>query len=98
MLVLPGGPGSKNLDNHDGLKKKIMEVNQMGKWVAAICAAPMVLGHLGLLNGKKATCYPGTEPELTGAMLTKNPVEIDGNIITGKGPGLSLQFSLALLE
>lgn len=99
MIVLPGGqPGANNLNSHDGLKKQIVNFNNKGKWVAAICAAPLVLGSAGVLKGKKATCYPGTEPELTGAQVTGNPVEVDGNIITGKGPGVALQFSLVLAE
>jgi 4-methyl-5(b-hydroxyethyl)-thiazole monophosphate biosynthesis len=99
MLVLPGGmPGSKNLDEHEGLKIKIMESNKNGKWLGAICAAPMVLGHLGLLKGKKATCYPGNEPDLIGASCTGKSVEKDGNIITSKGAGVSIQFGLALAE
>jgi 4-methyl-5(b-hydroxyethyl)-thiazole monophosphate biosynthesis len=99
MIMLPGGmPGAKNLDNHAGLKGKILEMNQKGKWVTAICAAPMVLGHLGLLKGKNATCYPGFETDLTGANSTGNSVEIDGNIITGKGPGVAAKFALTLLE
>jgi protein deglycase len=99
MLVLPGGmPGSKNLDEHKGLQSKILEANRNGKWVTAICAAPMVLGHLGILKGKTATCYPGNEPDLIGATCTGKAVEIDGNIITSKGAGTALKFSLALLE
>lgn len=99
MLVLPGGmPGSKNLDEHKGLKDKIVEANKSGKWIAAICAAPMVLGHLGLLKGKKATCYPGNEPDLIGATVTGASVEEDGNIITAKGAGVSVKFGLALAE
>jgi protein deglycase len=99
MIVLPGGmPGSKNLDNHQGLKNKILEFSNDGKWVTAICAAPMVLGHLGLLKGKTATCYPGFESELTGAKHTGNAVEIDGKIITGKGAGVAVKFGLALVE
>ncbi|NJK95410.1 MAG: DJ-1/PfpI family protein [Bacteroidales bacterium] len=99
MLVLPGGmPGSRNLDQHDGLKAKLMEAANQGKYIGAICAAPMVLGHLGLLNGKRATCYPGNEPDLTGATCTHKGLEIDGNIITAKGAGVSIQFGLALAE
>jgi len=99
MIVLPGGmPGSENLDNHEGLKSKILEASQNGKWITAICAAPLVLGHLGLLNGKKATCYPGYEAELTGARYTGSSVETDGKIITGKGAGVAIKFGLALLE
>lgn len=99
MLVLPGGmPGSKNLDEHEGLKANILQANKNGKWLAAICAAPMVFGHLGLLQGKKATCFPGCEPDLVGASYTASAVEVAGNIVTGKGPGVSVKFSLALAE
>lgn len=99
MLVLPGGmPGSKNLDEHQGLKDKIVEANKAGKWIAAICSAPMVFGHLGLLKGKKATCYPGNEPDLIGATATGTSLEKDGNIITAKGAGVSVKFGLALVE
>jgi 4-methyl-5(b-hydroxyethyl)-thiazole monophosphate biosynthesis len=99
MIVLPGGqPGANNLNAHEGLKKQITAFNSRGKWVAAICAAPLVLGSIGILKGKKATCYPGTEAQLTGATVTGNAVEVDGNIITGKGPGVALEFSLTLVE
>jgi 4-methyl-5(b-hydroxyethyl)-thiazole monophosphate biosynthesis len=99
MILLPGGqPGSDNLNEHEGLKKQIKIFHQQGKMIAAICAAPLVLGSTGVLKGKKATCFPGVEPKLTGATCTGNPVEIDGNITTGKGPGVALKFSLALVE
>lgn len=99
MLVLPGGmPGTQNLNAHTGLKNSLIEANKNSKFIAAICAAPMVLGHLGILNGKRATCYPGNESDLEGAFFTGNNVEIDSNIITSKGAGTSVQFSLALVE
>jgi protein deglycase len=99
LIILPGGqPGSDNLNRHEGLKKQIKTFHEQGKMIAAICAAPLVLGSAGILKGKKATCYPGTEPRLTGATCTGNAVEVDGNIITGKGPGLALTFSLTLAE
>ena len=66
--------------------------------MAAICAAPLVLGGLGLLKGKKATCYPSFEPKMIGAEATGNATETDGNVITGKGPGLVFNFGLALLK
>ena len=66
--------------------------------MAAICAAPMVLGKLGIMNGKKATCYPGFEGFLTGAEYTGASVQRDGLIITGKGPGVSLDFALAVVD
>jgi protein deglycase len=99
MILLPGGqPGSDNLNRHEGLKKQIIAFHMQGKLVAAICAAPLVLGSTGILKGKKATCYPGVESRLTGATFTGNAVEVDGNIITGRGPGLAMVFSLALVE
>lgn len=99
VLVLPGGmPGAKNLNEHDGLKNLIKEYNTEGKMIAAICAAPMVLGGLGLLDEKRATCYPGFEPELVGAKITEENVVVDGNITTGKGPGLVFDFALRLVE
>lgn len=99
MLVLPGGiPGSTNLNAHEGLRKLLTDFCRQGKYIAAICAAPLVFGSLDLLNGKKAVCYPGKEPLLTGATVVDEPVVIDGNIITGKGPGMALKFSLNLVS
>jgi 4-methyl-5(b-hydroxyethyl)-thiazole monophosphate biosynthesis len=99
LILLPGGqPGSDNLNRHEGLKKQIKTFHEQGKMIAAICAAPLVLGSTGILKGKKATCFPGTEPRLTGATCTGNTIEVDGNIITGKGPGVALKFSLTLAE
>lgn len=99
MLVLPGGmPGAANLDAHEGVCTALKAHAESGKYLAAICAAPMVLGHLGLLVGKKATCYPGFESHLEGAEYTAVPAEIDGNIITGKGPAAVLPFAYALAE
>lgn len=99
MLILPGGkPGAANLDAHEGLRAAISAHAEAGKWLASICAAPMVYGHMGLLNGKKATCYPGYEGELAGATYTAAPVEKDSNIITGKGPAVVLPFAYALAE
>ncbi len=99
VLVLPGGmPGAKHLNEHEELKKRVKEFAEKGKNVAAICAAPMVLGGLGLLDGKKATCYPGFEPELIGAKVTGEKVAVDENIITGKGPSFVFDFALQLVE
>ena len=99
ILVLPGGmPGAKHLNEHEELKEQLKIFAERGNTVAAICAAPMVLGGLGLLEGKKATCYPGFESELTGATTTGNSVEVSGNIITGKGPGFVFDFTLQLVE
>lgn len=99
ILVLPGGmPGAKHLNEHDGLKDLIKEYNSKEKMIAAICAAPMVFGGLGILDGKRATTYPGFEPELIGAKITGESVVVDGNITTGKGPGLVFDFALRLVE
>lgn len=100
MVVLPGGlPGATNLDAHQGLAKVLKEFrNSNGKFVAAICAAPMVLGHLGILEGCNATCYPGFESHLHGASTHGNGVEVDGNVITGRGPGFTFAFGLKLVE
>lgn len=98
MLVLPGGlPGATNLNAHAALKELLVEYLDKGKYIAAICAAPQVFGGLGLLKGKKAVCYPGVEPKLTGATIVDEPVVQDGQIITGKGPGLAFAFGLKLV-
>lgn len=98
-LILPGGmPGSKNLDGCDALRELLIKQYKADKIVAAICAAPLVLGKLGLLKGRKATCYPGFEQTLIGAKVTGKAVEKDGHVITGKGPGLVIPFGLKLVE
>lgn len=97
MLVLPGGTPKYN--DHEELKKALLTFALKGEKVAAICASPMVLGGLGLLDGKNATCYPGFERYLKGAILqTEKAVIVDGNITTGRGPGLTIDFALKLVE
>ena len=99
MILLPGGlPGATNLDAHDGLSRMILDFAATEKPLAAICAAPLVLGNRGLLQGKRATCYPGFETYLQGAEYTAALVEKDGNIITGKGPGAAMEFAFAIVE
>ena len=99
MLILPGGqPGTKNLNVHEGLKAALTSFAKTGKSLAAICAAPMILGQLGLLEGKKATCYPGNEIHLKGAILSENPVVQDGFIITASGPGAAALFALQIVN
>ncbi len=99
MMLLPGGmPGSTNLNNHDLLKKALLEQDNKGKRIGAICAAPMVLGGLGLLNGKKATCSPGFQKYMTGADYTAELFQIDGNIITGEGPAATLPYAYKILS
>ncbi len=99
MILLPGGmPGATNLDKSPELNELILQYAAQGKPMAAICAAPLVLGKRGLLKGKKATCYPGFEEFLEGAEYTAAPVECDGNLITGKGPGAALDFAFAIVK
>lgn len=99
MLILPGGmPGAKNLLEHDGVCTALKHQNEKGKMIAAICAAPMVLGQNGLLNGRRATCYPGFERYLDGAEYTEEMVTVDGNITTGRGPGAAMAFGYQLLS
>ena len=99
MIVLPGGlPGSTNLQAHEGLTANIRAFASAGKKLAAICAAPMVFGSCGILDGKKATIYPGMEEYLTGAEPTGEAATVDGNIITGQGPALAMEFALAIAE
>lgn len=99
MLVLPGGmPGTLNLLSHEGLKKLLCSCAADGRYIAAICAAPSVLGAHGLLAGKKATCYPGFEEKLTGAVCSANKVVRDGNIITSRGLGTAIDFALTLVS
>ena len=99
MLVLPGGmPGTVNLGKHQGLCRKLTEAAEAGKWVCAICAAPMVLGNLGIVDGKRATIYPGMEGHLIGADPVSAAVVRDGNIVTSMGPGTAMEFGFALAE
>lgn len=98
-LILPGGlPGAQYLNDYQPLRELLLEKSGSDCYIAAICAAPMVLGDLGLLKGKKATCYPGFEPKLREACPTEGLVVSDGQFITGKGPGASFEFALTLVE
>ena len=98
MIVLPGGmPGTANLAKHEGLMKQLKIFAQEGRWLAAICAAPSVLGSLTLLKGKRATSYPGYESQMIGAVYTEERVVRDGNLITSRGPGTAIEFSLELV-
>ena len=99
MLVLPGGmPGTINLLHYAGLVQKIKEFHKNKKLLAAICAAPSVLGACGVLTGKKACCYPGFEEKLLGASIQSQPVVQDENVITGRGMGVANDFALKIIE
>lgn len=99
MLVLPGGmPGTLTLQKHDGLKELLKAFDDQQKAIAAICAAPSILGELGMLKGKKACAYPSFEEKLEGADVQQVPVVTDGNITTGRGMGAAIPFALRLTE
>ena len=99
LLLLPGGmPGTKYLGQCKALCDAVCAHAQAGKPIAAICAAPSVLGSLGLLCGKEATCYPGFEAELMGAAVSEKKVVRDANIVTAAGMGVALDFSLECLR
>ena len=97
-LILPGGmPGTVNLENCGRLQKIIDKTDGAKTLICAICAAPSILGHKGLLTGKKATCYTGFEKDLAGAQVLPVPVVRDGNIITAYGAGAAFQFGCEIL-
>ena len=100
MLILPGGmPGSKNLDESRIVDSALRAASRKGAYLAAICAAPMVLGKRGYLEGKRAVCFPGFEEYLTGATVDgENTVVRDGNVITAKGMGAAFGFGLELVK
>ncbi len=98
-VILPGGlPGTTNLEKSPIVSQYVDYAFKRGLLLAAICAAPSVLGHKGLLNGKKATAYPGYEDGLIGAEYTGEPATVDGNIITGKGAGAVFEFGLYIVK
>ena len=99
MVVIPGGmPGTINLGENADVVKIVKKAYESGKLIAAICAAPSILGQMGLLHGKKATCYPGFEDKLTGACKSEEKAVRDGNIITACGAGAAIDFALLLTE
>lgn len=99
MVILPGGmPGTTNLDASDALHSALSSAVASNARIAAICAAPMILGKLGLLKGKKATSYPGFEKYLDGAEFCPRTVVTDGNITTAAGMGVALDFGLELVS
>lgn len=98
MIVLPGGlKGTENLESCVSLMEKVDEFHAEGKYLAAICAAPTILGHRGILRGRKAVCYGGMEDQLTGAEVSFDKVAVDGHVITSRGMGTSVPFALRLL-
>lgn len=98
MLILPGGKaGTANLEQCGPLLKQLNAFYQAGKYVAAICAAPSILAHLGILKGRRACCYPSFEAHLQDAELVREPAAVSDNVITGRGMGCSIPFGLAII-
>lgn len=100
LIALPGGmPGAQNLADNAELVRMLIEQSKAGRWIAAICAAPaVVLQPNGLLKGIRATCYPSMQDQLDRQFLSKEPVVVDKNIITGQGPAYAISFALRLVE
>lgn len=98
-IILPGGKlGTDNLEASETVQKAIDYCAANNLYIGAICAAPSILGHKGILNGKKAICYPGFEKDLKGAEIVNEPAVLDGNIITSRGAGAAIEFGLKLAE
>jgi 4-methyl-5(b-hydroxyethyl)-thiazole monophosphate biosynthesis len=98
-IVLPGGmPGSENLKMNDTVLSFIKHIYSKGGYIAAICAAPIVLGQAGVLYGKNVTCFPGYEGELIDANYIEKPVVVDGSVITGRGVGCAIPFALEIVS
>ena len=99
MIFLPGGmPGTLNLANSPVVINAINKAVRDGSYIAAICAAPSILGDMGLLNGKEAICYPGFEERLIGAKISENKVVRDGKIITAAGMGVAYDMGIAIVR
>lgn len=98
MVILPGGPGTKNHEDSPMVRASLNYCANHDKYIAAICAAPSVLGHLGLLKGHSAVCFPGYEDELDAEKVLQDPVCVSGKIITARGAGVSIEFALKLVE
>lgn len=98
-VILPGGlPGTINLENNETVQKAIDFASDNGKLVCAICAAPSILGHKGLLEGKEAIAFPGFDKELRGAKISDKYVVVDGNFITARGAGVATEFGLEIVK
>lgn len=99
MIVLPGGmPGTLNLEQNAFVQNIIKYCYETSKYIAAICAAPSILGHKGYLDGKTAVCFPGFENQLNGATIENESVCVDGTIITSRGAGTAIDFGLKMVE
>ncbi|MCL2106584.1 MAG: DJ-1/PfpI family protein [Oscillospiraceae bacterium] len=97
-VILPGGPGHRRLGESPAVLEALRVADKEKKWLAAICAAPSILGQNGYLKGRKACCHPGFEERLLGAALSDEPVVRDGRVITSRGAGTAVAFGLALVS
>lgn len=98
LLMLPGGPGHTNIEKSEKAMDFIRKIYNGGGYISAICASPSILGKMGLLENKTATCFPGFEKFLNGAVLSEQKAVADGKIITGKGAGAAADFGFLMLE
>ena len=99
MIVLPGGmPGTLNLEACAHLMEQVKDFYAKGKYISAICAAPTVFAHLGLLEGRNACCYPAMEGDMAGAKVSQNPVEISEHVTTSRGMGTAMDLGLTIVE
>lgn len=99
MIVLPGGiPGVDNLGAHKGLCEQLAAFKEQDKWIAAICAAPVILHNNGLIEGKNVTCFPGCGDGFDEATVSEEKVVVDGKLITSQGPGTAIEFGLKIVE
>ena len=99
MIVLPGGiPGVPNMGAHAGLCEQIRNFASQDKWIAAICASPIILHEQGLLKGKTLTCFLGVGDDFSEANVITDPVVVDGKLITSQGPGTAIEFGLKIVE
>ena len=98
-IVLPGGmPGSRHLREHDGLLQILRQMNEKKKWIGAICAAPTVIKAAGIIEGRQMTSYPAYENDLEEAVYCQDSVVVDENLVTSRGPGTALIFSLQMVS
>lgn len=98
-IVLPGGmPGSRHLIEHDGLLRILRQMNEKKKWIGAICAAPTVIKAAGIIEGRQMTSYPAYENDLEEAVYCQDSVVVDENLVTSRGPGTALIFSLQMVS
>lgn len=99
MVVLPGGqPGTANLQKDDRVRKILIEFHRQQKWIAAICAAPVVLQSAGILQGRAVTSHPSVKEELKGVRYSEDRVVADGHIMTSRSPGTAMEFAMQLVE